>query len=316
VETKVRWDNEAMRKLLLSTLFFAAAGVFSGTSAAAQQSSTQAPAAPKSAASPQTAGAAKTAQGTAAAKKPGAATAAPAILKTDKDKRSYAIGLNIGGKVANELKAGGVDMDSAVLARGIRDSLTGAKHLMTDEEVKTTLTALETELREKARADYEAMASANKKQGDDFLAANKSKEGVQALPSGLQYKVLKAGTGPKPAGTDKVSCNYKGTFLDGKEFDSSEKHGGKPVRFGVSEVIKAWTEALQLMPVGSKWQLFVPSDLAYGPRGAGQEIGPNTALIFEVELVSIEPKAEDKADAAKPAANPEAAKPEAKPNSN
>ena len=310
-----------MRKLLSSALVFAAAGIVSGATVA-QQSSTEAPAASKPApaaapksASPQTAGTAKTGQGAAAAKKPGAATGAPAVLKTDKDKRSYAIGLNIGAKVANELKAGGVDMDSAVLARGIRDSLTGAKHLMTDEEVKTTLTALETELREKARADYEAMAAANKKQGDDFLAVNKGKDGVQTLPSGLQYKVLKAGTGPKPAGSDKVSCNYKGTFLDGKEFDSSEKHGGKPVTFGVSEVIKGWTEALQLMPVGSKWQLFVPSDLAYGPRGAGQEIGPNTALIFEVELISIEPKAEEKPDALKPG-KPEAAKPENKPTAN
>jgi FKBP-type peptidyl-prolyl cis-trans isomerase FklB len=314
-----------MRKLLPSTLVFAAAGILSSTTVAAEQSSTAAPAAtskpapgtaPKSATSPQTAGGAKTGQGAAAAKKPGAATGAPAALKTDKDKRSYAIGLNIGAKVANELKAGGVDMDSAVLARGIRDSLTGAKHLMTDEEVKTTLAALETELREKARADYEAMAAANKKQGDDFLAANKGKDGVQTLPSGLQYKVLRPGTGPKPAGTDKVSCNYKGTFLDGKEFDSSEKHGGKPVTFGVSEVIKGWTEALQLMPVGSKWQLFVPSDLAYGPRGAGQEIGPNTALIFEVELVAIEPKAGENADPAKPAVKPEAAQPETKPNAN
>ena len=207
-------------------------------------------------------------------------------------------------------------MDSAILARGIRDSLTGAKHLMTDEEVKTSLTTLETELREKARAEYEALASANKKESDDFLAANKGKEGVQTLPSGLQYKVLKAGTGPKPAATDKVSCNYKGAFLDGKEFDSSERHGGKPVSFGVSEVIKGWTEALQLMPVGSKWQLFVPSDMAYGPRGAGQEIGPNKALIFEVELVSIEPKAEAKPDAAKPDAAAPEAKPETKPNSN
>jgi len=318
-----------MKKLFSSTLVITAAGILSGATATAQQSSTQSPAAskpatssaPTSAASGQTAGAAKAGQGANAAKKPGATTGAATLLKTAKDKRSYAIGLNIGAKVANELKAGGVDMDSAVLARGIRDSLTGAKHLMTDEEVKSSLTALETELREKARAEYEARAAANKKQGDDFLTTNKSKEGVQTLPSGLQYKVLKAGTGPKPVGTDKVSCNYKGTFLDGKEFDSSEKHGGKPVTFGVSEVIKGWTEALQLMPVGSKWQLFVPSDLAYGARGAGQEIGPNTALIFEVELVSIEPKAEEKPDATKSdgkpdAAKPEAAKPETKPNSN
>jgi len=319
VETEIRWDNEDMRNLFASTLVVAAAGILSAA-AAAQQSSTQSPAsttskpattsAPKGAVNSQTAGAPKTGQGGAAGKKQGATPGAAPVLKTERDKRSYAIGLNIGMKVANELKAGGVDMDSVVLARGIRDSLTGAKHLMTDEEVKTALTALETELREKARAEYEATANANKKEGDDFLAANKSKEGIQTLPSGLQYKVLKAGTGPKPAATDKVSCNYKGSFLDGKEFDSSEKHGGKPVTFGVSEVIRAWTEALQLMPVGSKWQLFVPSDLAYGARGAGQEIGPNKALVFEVELVSIEPKAEAKPDAAKPDGKPEAAKPD------
>jgi FKBP-type peptidyl-prolyl cis-trans isomerase FklB len=313
-----------MRKLISSTLVFAAAGILAGSATIAQQASTPAPAtagkpatsAAAKSATGQNAGTAKTGQGATAAKKPAATTGAAALLKTEKDKRSYAIGLNIGAKVANELKAGGVDMDSAILARGIRDSLTGAKHLMTDEEVKTSLTTLETELREKARAEYEALAAANKKESDDFLAANKGKEGVQTLPSGLQYKVLKAGTGPKPAATDKVSCNYKGAFLDGKEFDSSERHGGKPVSFGVSEVIKGWTEALQLMPVGSKWQLFVPSDMAYGPRGAGQEIGPNKALIFEVELVSIEPKAEGKPDAAKPDAAAPDSKPETKPNSN
>jgi FKBP-type peptidyl-prolyl cis-trans isomerase FklB len=313
-----------MSKLISSTLVFAAAGILAGSATIAQQASTPAPAtagkpatsAAAKSATGQNAGTAKTGQGATAAKKPAATTGAAALLKTEKDKRSYAIGLNIGAKVVNELKAGGVDMDSAILARGIRDSLTGAKHLMTDEEVKTSLTTLETELREKARAEYEALASANKKESDDFLAANKGKEGVQTLPSGLQYKVLKAGTGPKPAATDKVSCNYKGAFLDGKEFDSSERHGGKPVSFGVSEVIKGWTEALQLMPVGSKWQLFVPSDMAYGPRGAGQEIGPNKALIFEVELVSIEPKAEAKPDAAKPDAAAPEAKPETKPNSN
>lgn len=313
---------KTMRKLLPITLATAAAGIFCGGAGGAQQApapttpsaSKPATAAPKSTAGAQAGGASKTGQAGTAAKKPGTAATAP-VLKTDKDKRSYAIGLNIGTKVASELKGGGVDMDPAVLARGIRDSLTGAKHLMTDDEVKATLTALETELRTKARADYEAMAAANKKEGDDFLAANKGKDGVQTLPSGLQYKVLKAGTGPKPAATDKVSCNYKGTFLDGKEFDSSEKHGGKPVTFGVSEVIKGWTEALEQMPVGSKWQLFVPSDMAYGPRGFGQEIGPNKALIFEVELVSIEPKAETQPDAAKPDANKPEAKPEAKPNS-
>jgi FKBP-type peptidyl-prolyl cis-trans isomerase FklB len=134
---------------------------------------------------------------------------------------------------------------------------------------------------------------ANKAEGEAFLAANKTKDGVVTLPSGLQYKILTAGTGPKPAATDSVVCNYKGTLINGTEFDSSYK-GGKPVTFPVSGVIKGWTEALQLMPVGSKWQLWIPSGLAYGPRGAGADIGPDTTLIFEVELLSIQAK-DDKA---------------------
>ncbi|MGH9569716.1 MAG: FKBP-type peptidyl-prolyl cis-trans isomerase, partial [Candidatus Angelobacter sp.] len=130
---------------------------------------------------------------------------------------------------------------------------------------------------------------ANKKEGEAFLAANKTKEGVITTPSGLQYKVLKQGTGPKPTTTDKVVCNYKGTLINGKEFDSSYKRG-EPATFPVNGVIKGWTEALQLMPVGSKYQLFIPADLAYGERGAGADIGPDATLIFEVELLSIEGK--------------------------
>ena len=126
----------------------------------------------------------------------------------------------------------------------------------------------------------------NKKDGEAFLAANKKKDGVITLPSGLQYKILKEGTGAKPTASQTVKCNYRGTFINGKEFDSSEIHGG-PAEFPVGGVIKGWIEALQLMPVGSKWQLFVPSDLAYGPNGQGQMIGPNAALIFEIELLSI-----------------------------
>jgi FKBP-type peptidyl-prolyl cis-trans isomerase len=137
----------------------------------------------------------------------------------------------------------------------------------------------------------------NKKEGEAFLAANKSKPGVVTLPSGLQYKILTAGTGPKPTATDSVNCNYRGTLIDGKEFDSSYKRG-KPVTFPVTGVIKGWTEALQLMPVGSKWQLFIPSDLAYGDRGAGADIGPGATLVFEVELISIEDKSKDKTPAA------------------
>jgi FKBP-type peptidyl-prolyl cis-trans isomerase FklB len=135
----------------------------------------------------------------------------------------------------------------------------------------------------------QAAGGTNKQAGDAFLAANKSKEGVVTLPSGLQYKILKAGTGPKPTVSDSVVCNYRGTLLDGKEFDSSYKRG-QPATFPVGRVIKGWTEALQLMPVGSKWQLFIPSDLAYGASGAGGDIGPNATLIFEVELISIQGK--------------------------
>jgi FKBP-type peptidyl-prolyl cis-trans isomerase len=129
----------------------------------------------------------------------------------------------------------------------------------------------------------------NKQEGQQFLAANKSKEGVITLPSGLQYKILQEGTGPKPAATDTVTVNYRGTLINGTEFDSSYKRN-EPATFGVNQVIKGWTEALQLMPVGSKWQLFIPSELAYGERSPGAEIGPNSTLIFDVELLSIKDK--------------------------
>jgi FKBP-type peptidyl-prolyl cis-trans isomerase len=144
-------------------------------------------------------------------------------------------------------------------------------------------------MRKKQEEKMAQAGEGNLKQGQDFLAANKSKAGVVTLPSGLQYKILQAGTGPKPTPTDSVVCNYRGTLINGTEFDSSYKRG-QPATFPVSGVIKGWTEALQLMPVGSKWQLFVPADLAYGARGAGANIGPNSTLIFEVELISIQGK--------------------------
>ena len=130
------------------------------------------------------------------------------------------------------------------------------------------------------------IAEKNKKEGDAFLEANKKKDGVITLPSGLQYKIIKEGSGPKPTATQTVKCNYRGTLIDGKEFDSSYKRG-EPTEFPVGQVIKGWTEALQLMPVGSKWQLFIPSNLAYGENGGGSMIGPNAALIFDIELISI-----------------------------
>ena len=217
-----------------------------------------------------------------AAKSPGVLA-----LKTQKDKASYAIGMNIG----KNLKRDSVDVDPAVLYRGLKDAFAGNKLLLTDEEAKTALTVLQTEVRAKDEAKTKAAAVENKKTGEAFLAANKTKEGVVTLHSGLQYKIIKAGTGPKPTAEDTVLCHYRGTLVDSTEFDSSYKRG-EPLKIPVGGVIKGWTEAIQLMPVGSKWQLYIPSDLAYGERGApGSPIGPNSTLIFDVELISIEPKA-------------------------
>jgi len=160
---------------------------------------------------------------------------------------------------------------------------------LTDAEAQAALAELQAEVRKKQDAEAQAAAEANMKEGEAFLADNKTKEGVVTLPSGLQYKILTPGTGPKPTASDTVVCNYRGTFINGTEFDSSYKRG-QPASFPVGQVIKGWTEALQLMPVGSKWQLFIPPDLAYGQRGAGGAIGPNATLIFEVELLSIKEK--------------------------
>lgn len=209
---------------------------------------------------------------------------APSPFKTQKEKVSYAIGMQIGSSIARQ----SVEVDPDVLARAIKDSIAG-KTVMTEEEARATLTQLQGEMRAKMQEKATQAGAANKKEGEAFLAANKTKEGVITTPSGLQYKVLKQGTGPKPTTTDKVVCNYKGTLINGKEFDSSYKRG-EPATFPVNGVIKGWTEALQLMPVGSKYQLFIPADLAYGERGAGADIGPDATLIFEVELLSIEGK--------------------------
>jgi FKBP-type peptidyl-prolyl cis-trans isomerase FklB len=224
------------------------------------------------------------------AAKPGSTVAKkPAVLtlKTQKDKASYAIGLNIGKSMNKD----SVDVDTSILLRGLKDGLAGGKPLLTDEEARAVMTTLQSDMRKKQEAKMLVQGEANKKEGEAFLADNKTKDGVVTLPSGLQYKILKQGTGAKPVVTDTVVCNYKGTLLDNTEFDSSYKRG-QPATFPVSGVIKGWTEALQLMPVGSKWQLFIPSELAYGPRGGpGGGIGPNATLIFEVELMSVQPKA-------------------------
>ncbi len=206
-------------------------------------------------------------------------------FKSDKERQSYAVGMNIGESLHRQP----VELDSNSLIQGLKDSMAGGKTLMTDDEAKAALTELGQQVRTKQEEKVKQAAETNKKEGDAFLAANKTKPGVVTTPSGLQYKILKEGTGPKPTAADKVVCNYKGTLINGTEFDSSYKRG-QPATFPVGQVIKGWTEALQLMPVGSKWQLFVPADLAYADRGAGNDIGPGATLIFEVELLSIEGK--------------------------
>ena len=203
-------------------------------------------------------------------------------VKIDKDKFSYALGMQFGESFHKQ----GLDLDTATFAKAFAEAYGGGKPTMTEDEMKSILTAAAQDFRKKQAALQSAKAGEAQKEGEKFLAENKTKEGVVTLPSGLQYKILKAGTGDKPSAADSVVCNYRGTFLDGTEFDASEKHGG-PATFPVTGVIAGWTEALQLMPAGSKWQLFIPSQLAYGPQGSG-DIKPNSALIFEVELVSVQ----------------------------
>jgi FKBP-type peptidyl-prolyl cis-trans isomerase FklB len=202
----------------------------------------------------------------------------PAGLKTQKDRTSYALGMDL----ANSLKKQSIDVDPALFSQGLRDVLGSSKTLLTEEEVRTILAALQAEVRNNMTAKI-------KQDGAAFLAQNKAKDGVVTLPSGLQYKILKAGDGKKPGLDDTVVCHYKGTLIDGTEFDSSYKRN-QPATFPVKGVIKGWTEALQLMPVGSQWQLVIPSDLAYGDRGAANVIPPYSTLVFEVELVSIQTK--------------------------
>jgi FKBP-type peptidyl-prolyl cis-trans isomerase FklB len=228
------------------------------------------------------------------AKKP--AAAAPLTLKTQKEKTSYSVGVQIG----NGLKRQELPVDPAILARGLRDAMNGAKLALSDDEMKAVLTQLQTEMRgkqqemmAKQQAEAKEKGAANRKEGEAFLTANKGKEGVVTLPDGLQYKILKQGNGPKPTTSDTVTCNYSGTLINGKEFDSSYKRG-HPESFPVGGVIKGWTEALQLMPVGSKWQLWIPADLAYGDTPRGGDIQPGDTLIFEVELISIKDKSGDK----------------------
>lgn len=239
-------------------------------------------------------------------KKTGTSTSKPAPLTDQKSKLSYALGMNLG----SNLRLQQIDVDPNLLTQGIKDGLAGSKTQMTDEEARATLEQWQTDRRQQQQQKMQQEAETNKKEGDAFLAANKTKEGVITLPSGLQYKVLKQGDGPKPTTNDKVVCNYQGTLVNGTEFDSSYKRG-EPATFPVTGVIKGWTEALQLMPVGSKWQLYIPSDLAYGPSGRGP-IPPNSTLIFDIELLSIQPQQPQTPPSA-PSTTPGSAPPQTQP---
>ncbi len=260
-----------MRKSITKTVTLFAAGIILLGNALAQQTPT-----PKPKASPTAKPAVKT---------PAKVNESPMVLTTQKEKASYALGMNI----AMSLRSQGVDAetDPNIVAQGLKDALAGGKLLLTEQEENAALTALQMDMRKKQAEKAQQAGLANKTEGEAFLAANKTKDGVVTLPSGVQYKILTASIGPKPAASDTVVCNYKGTLINGKEFDSSYKRG-QPATFPVGGVIKGWTEVLQLMPVGSKWQVFIPSDSAYGQQGAGADIGPNATLIFEIELLSIQ----------------------------
>jgi FKBP-type peptidyl-prolyl cis-trans isomerase FklB len=210
-------------------------------------------------------------------------------LKSQKEKLSYTLGYDVGRR----MKQSSVDMDTETFMRALKDALAGGPSAMTDEEMRAALQPLQEEM--KARRDEEMkkraemnkeLADKNKAEGVAFLAENAKKEGVVTLPSGLQYRISKEGQGKTPLKTDTVEVHYRGTLINGSEFDSSHKRG-QPATFGVDKVIKGWTEALQLMKEGSQWTLYVPSDLAYGERGAGNMIGPNQVLVFDVELLSV-----------------------------
>ncbi|HRB38756.1 MAG TPA: FKBP-type peptidyl-prolyl cis-trans isomerase [Bacteroidia bacterium] len=178
-------------------------------------------------------------------------------------------------------------MNVDLISRGISEALKGEKTALTMEQVQACIGAYMGEKQKVKDQEAKAKAGVNLEKGKKFLEENGKRKGVVTLPSGLQYEIIKEGTGPKPAATDKVTTHYHGTTIDGKVFDSSVERG-QPAQFGVNQVIPGWTEALQLMPVGSKWKLFIPANLAYGESGAGGAIGPNETLVFEVELISID----------------------------
>ena len=211
-------------------------------------------------------------------------------LNDQRDKVGYSIGLDIGTNIRQQQ----VDVDAHTIARGLEDGMLGHEPMMTDEEIQQTMMAFQQEMMAQQQAaqaggpeEMQAAAAENLEAGQAFLAEHAEQEGVTVLPSGLQYKVLEEGSGKSPSETDTVTTHYRGTLVDGTEFDSSYQRG-EPAQFPVNGVIPGWTEALQLMEEGAKWQLVIPSDLAYGEQGAGGVIGPNSTLIFEIELLEVQ----------------------------
>lgn len=201
-----------------------------------------------------------------------------AKLESDLEKLSYSMGIFFGQSVSRQ----GMELDKAAFLQAVEDVLNKNDLKLSKEEMQKILT----DFQKKEQKELAEAASNNKKSGEKFLSENKNKEGVKTTNSGLQYKIIKAGEGEKPAATSKVVVHYRGTLIDGTEFDSSYSRG-EPATLGVNQVIKGWQEALQMMPVGSKWQIYVPSELAYGQRGAGSAIKPNSTLIFDIELLEI-----------------------------
>jgi FKBP-type peptidyl-prolyl cis-trans isomerase FklB len=204
-------------------------------------------------------------------------------LDTPKSRISYTIGVNIG----KDFKTQQMDIDADVLFMGLKDSLAGKELQLTDEEMATEIQTFQQEMQAKITAEREKSVAKNQVEGEAFLAENAKQEGVVVTESGLQYKVLESGEGDSPGPADMATVHYRGTLIDGTQFDSSYDRG-QPATFPVGGVIAGWTEALQLMKPGAKWQLVIPAGLAYGERGAGQNIGPNATLLFEVELISVE----------------------------
>ncbi|MCP0912948.1 MULTISPECIES: FKBP-type peptidyl-prolyl cis-trans isomerase N-terminal domain-containing protein [Legionella] len=210
-----------------------------------------------------------------------AATTAPS-LNSDVDKLSYSIGIDLG----KNFKRQGIDINPEALTKGLQDGINDAPSLLTEQQMREVLSKFQHDLMAKRTAEFNKKAEENKAKGEAFLKENKAKEGVVTLPSGLQYKIIKAGTGDKPGKDDTVTVEYTGRLINGEVFDSTDK-AGKPATFKLSQVIPGWTEALQLMPSGSTWEIYVPADLAYGPRTVGGPIGPNETLIFKIHLLSV-----------------------------